>query len=80
MSMQSRLSKYWPVQCASPVVSLAMRVTHASYATANLVHVGLHCSSSSGLWSTGSSSSDLLRRGSGRSGVAGARRSSAAAV
>lgn len=63
LSTHPHRSKYCPVQCASPVVSFATRSTHASYAATNLAHFGLHASSSSGLMSTGSSSSDLRRDG-----------------
>ena len=31
LSMQPHMSKYWPVQCASPVVSFSMRTPHAEY-------------------------------------------------
>lgn len=60
LSMQLHISKYWPVQCASPVVSFSTRPVQPSYAVMNLAHLGLHASSRLGLWSTGSSSSDLL--------------------
>lgn len=59
------MSKYCPVQCASPVASFSIRVTQASYASMNFWHLGLHASSRSGRWSTESSSSDLCARGGG---------------
>ena len=43
-----------------------MREVQASYAATNLAHLGLHASSRSGLWSTGSSSSDLSGGGERR--------------
>ena len=49
LSMHPHMSKYCPVQCASPVVSFSTRATHASYAAMNFAHLGLHASSRSGL-------------------------------
>ena len=49
LSTHPHMSKYCPVQCASPVVSFSTRATHASYAAMNFAHLGLHASSRSGL-------------------------------